>query len=840
MHHPLWRLATRLLGATVLLFASHAFAQPAAPASATPLSSGEILQELRSFRELGSVLYVAAHPDDENTRLIAYLARGRGYRTGYLSLTRGDGGQNLIGTELRDSLGLIRTQELIAARRIDGAQQFFTRANDFGFSKDYRETLSIWNRDQVLADMIRVIRTFRPDVLVTRFSPQPGTTHGHHTASAILALEAFTLAADPAAFSKELGHLPPWQAKRVLWNTGPSGASRTGQSANPTVLRLDVGGFNPLLGESFGEIAARSRTMHKSQGFGSVGTRGTAYEHFQLLAGEPATTDILDGIDTTWSRIPGAAALGPLTDAALKNFSPQNPAASIPALLEIRSALAALPTDPILADKRAHLDRILTACLGLHWETVIPQAEAVPGETLKLRHTLIARNNFPVRWLATRYPTLATEIPVATDLAANVALNQENAQPLPPATSLTQPYWLRSDGTAGMFAVADPALIGLPENPPAFPVEHFIEIAGQTLIVADEPVQVIDDPVKGEIRRRLAVIPPVSLGFTQNLELFSPGSAKTVAVEVTAARTSTTGTLRIEAPSGWKTSPSSQPFALGRVGEKSLLTFTVSPQTSASSAPATASLTAAADIDNVTYRNRRIDIRYDHIPPQLLQPPASLKAVSIDLQIRGKTVGYLPGAGDLVADSLTRMGYSVTFLTGADLTIDRLRSFDTVVLGIRAFNTRTDLVPQLPALFDYAKNGGTVIVQYNTTADLPSAPLAPYDLKISRDRVTEENATVTILAPNHPALNTPNKITSADFDGWVQERGLYFPNQWAPEFTPLIACADAGETPLSGGLLVAQHGKGWFVYTGLSWFRELPEGVPGAYRLFANLVSLGK
>jgi LmbE family N-acetylglucosaminyl deacetylase len=832
MQRTLRRLAVRLLGAVALLTApAVTFATPAAP-----LPAGAILQELRSFRELGSVLYVAAHPDDENTRLIAYLTRGRGYRTGYLSLTRGDGGQNLIGTELRDALGLIRTQELIAARQIDGAQQFFTRANDFGFSKDYRETLSIWDRDQVLEDMIRAIRTFRPDVLVTRFSPQPGTTHGHHTASAILTLEAFKLAADPDAYREELGHLPPWQAKRVLWNTGPSGASRTGQSANPTVLRLDVGGFNPLLGESFGEIAARSRTMHKSQGFGSVGTRGTAYEHFQLLAGDPATTDILEGVDTTWNRLPGGAAIGPLIDDALQGFQPADPAASVPTLLKIRSLLAALPADSVASGKLAQLDRIIQSCLGLYWETVVPQAEVVPGEILKLRHSLIARNNTPVRWLATRYPSLSTELPVATDLAANVSLNKENTQPLPAATPLGHPYWLLGDASTGMFAVADPALIGTPENPPAFPLEHVIEVGGQTLVLADEPVQIIDDPVKGEIRRRLAVIPPVSLRFTQDLKLLTPGSAKSVAVEVTAARASTTGTLRLEAPAGWKTSPSSQPFTLGRVGEKTLLTFTVTPPESTG----IATLTAAADVENTTYRNRRTDIRYDHIPPQLLQPPATLKAVSLDLQIRGKTVGYLPGAGDLVAESLTRIGFSVTLLTGADLTTERLRAFDTVVLGIRAFNTRTDLVPNLPALFAYAENGGTVIVQYNTTADLPDAKLAPYDLKISRDRVTDETAAVTFLAPDHPALNTPNKITPADFDGWIQERGLYFPNQWAPEFTPLIACADSGENPLSGSLLIARHGKGWFVYTGLSWFRQLPEGVPGATRLFANLVSLGK
>ncbi len=798
-------------------------------------SASEILQGMQEFRQTGRVLYLAAHPDDENTRLIAYLARGRGYRTGYLSMTRGDGGQNLVGSELRDALGVIRTQELLAARRIDGGVQFFSRANDFGFSKSYTETFAIWNRDQVLADTIRVIRTFRPDVIITRFSLQPGGTHGHHTASAMLAMEAFKLAADPTAFAAELGQLPPWQAKRLLWNAWPGAPTPSGSDA-PPALHLDVGGFNPLLGESYGEIAARSRSMHKSQGFGAVGTRGSAQEIFLHLAGDPAQKDILDGVDTTWARVPGGTELVPLIDDLVAKFQPLNPAASVPALLAIRARLASMPADPVLDDKRHQLDQILAACLGLHVETTLANAEAVPGDTLKLKATVISRSDFPIRWTAVRFSHAKGGLAPALDLKSNQPASGEISVTLPADTPLSQPYWLRAPGTEGTFRVDDPALIDHPENPPTFPVEQVFDVGGQTLVISDQPVQVISDPVKGEIRRPLKAVPAVALAFVQDLELFAPGKAREVAVEITAARDNISGEVRLNAPGGWIVSPQARSYLLNSAHERAQVIFRIT-------APAqlgTAAITASTEVDGVRYYQSRVDIRYDHIPPQLLLPPARLKAVCLDLAVRSHNIGYLAGAGDLVAEGLTRMGCTVTPITTADLSLARLRRFDAVVLGVRALNTRPELAQQMPALFDYAEAGGTVVMQYNTTADLPVAPITPYPLKISHDRVTDERSVITFLAPEHPVLKTPNQITAADFDGWVQERGLYFPSEWDTRFVPLISCHDAGEAPLSGALLVAPCGRGWFVYTGLSFFRELPEGVPGAYRLFANLVSLGK
>ncbi len=808
---------------------------PAAGAESPALVS-PVLQDLRTFRELGTVLYVAAHPDDENTQLITYLARGRGYRTAYLSVTRGDGGQNALGPEFDEQLGVIRTQELLAARRLDGGRQFFTRAIDFGFSKDYRETLKIWDQQQVLSDVVRVIRTFRPDVVVAGFSPQPGNTHGHHTASAVLALEAFKLAGDPKAFPDQLDALKPWQPKRILQNVRFGGR---GGGTDAGLLRIEAGGADPVTGELFGAIAGRSRSMHKSQGFGNFGGGGGAGgpQSFSLLDGEPATNDIMDGIDITWSRVPGGAEIGKLAAAAIANFNSTDLSANVPALLAIKSRVAALSADPIVDEKRRQLDRILQACLGLSVETTVAEAEVVPGEPLKLRHSASVRSEVPVRWLAVRYPSIKRQLDEAIALKGSQPAARETTQTLPASTPLSQPYWLRAERSTGLYRVDEPALIGQPENAPAFPVEQVFEVGGQTLVIPDEPVQLMAARSEAQARRRLAVIPPVALKFASEVRLFAPGATRPVQVEVTAFRAGASGTLQLDAPAGWKIAPAGQPFQLKAVGDSAKFTFDVT----APAAAATARITARAKIGDATFDNERIEIAYAHIPVQLLQPPARVKVVSLDLSTRGKNIGYLPGAGDSVAECLEQMGYTVTPLTGADLTTNRLKDFDAVVIGVRAFNVRTDLVGQLPALFDWVEAGGTVVAQYNRPSnDLKPDQLAPYNLWLSGERVTDENAAMTFLAPEHPVLNTPNKISGADFAGWFQERGIYFPNRWDDHFTPILACNDAGEQPKSGALLVAQHGKGWFVYTGLVFFRELPDGVPGAYRLFANLVSLGK
>jgi len=796
-----------------------------------------ILQDLRSFREMGTVLHVAAHPDDENTQLITYLARGRGYRMAYLSITRGDGGQNEIGPEFDEKLGVARTQELLAARRLDGGRQFFTRAIDFGFSKTPEETLRFWDREQVLSDVVRVIRTFRPDVMVTRFPVPPGSGgHGHHTASAMLAVEAFKICGDAKAFPEQLAEgLKPWQPKRVLLNGG--GGGRGGAAPSGSAVRVDIGGNDPVTGESFGAIAGRSRAMHKTQGFGNFGGGGGGanFQTFTLLAGEPATNDLMDGVELMWSRVKGGEEIGKLVEEATANFKLDDAAASVPALLAIRAKLSALPSEPLIDDKRQQLDGLLKKCLGLSVETKTPAPEVAPGESVKLQQTVKLSSSVPVRWVAVRYPGLKREVATGIALRGNEA-SHDSAQVIPENTLPTQPYWLREEAASGIFRVADKKLIGRPESPAAFPVEFVFEVGGQTLVVADEPVSTAD----GGKPRKLAVISPVALHFGSAVALFTPGGKKTIEVEVTAARTAVSGTLKLQAPVGWSVSPAQQLFQLSKAGEKTKVAFTVTPTKAGSG-----SITAVAEIGGAQFSNQRLEIRYDHIPVQLLQPPAKLKVAAFDFAIRGQAVGYLPGAGDDTVASLQQLGYTVTTLTGADLTPEKLRGLDAVVIGVRAFNERNDLAATLPGLFTYVENGGNVIAQYNRPNGLKAQRLGPYPLSIAGNapqwRVTDETVPVTFLAPEHAALNTPNKIGLSDFDGWVQERGAYFPSSFdAEHYTPILSMSDPGEAPLKSSLLIAPHGKGYFVYTGLAFFRQLPAGVPGAYRLFANLVSLGK
>lgn len=807
-----------------------------------PDTPAAILQELRSFGTVATILHVAAHPDDENTALLTYFARGRGYRTAYLSLTRGDGGQNEIGPEFDEKLGVARTQELLAARRLDGGRQFFTRAIDFGFSKTPEETLRFWDREQVLGDVVRIIRQYRPDVIVTRFPIPPGSGgHGHHTASGILGVEAFKLAGDPKAYPEQLAQgLTVWQPKRVAWN---GGGGRGGAAPKGPTVQVDIGGNDPVTGEAFGAIASRSRGMHITQGFGNFGGRGGGgpnMQTFTVLGGDPAVDDLFDGIDTTWARVPGGAAVGAMTEKAVADFNKGDPAATVPTLLKIRAKLADLPADPVVLDKRAQLDRILQACLGLTVETVASAPEIVPGEHLKLNHTVSVKAGLPVRWKAVKSENLEGSAFQGADLKPGERLSIERDYRTPEKLPMTQPYWLREDGASGIFRVDNPKLIGTPENAPAFPIGFVFEIEGQELTVSIEPLFVEQNAGK-ERRRRVDVVPPVSLRFVSDVSLFKPGSTRRISVEATGARPATAGTIKLEVPPGWKSTPDEQPFKLATAGEKARFSFEVT----APNKTVSQRLTASATVNGQRFSNQRIEINYAHLPLMLLQPAARSRAVSVDAATRGEKVGYISGAGDSLAEALGELGYSVTKLTGSDLTADKLRGLDAVVIGVRAFNVRKDLTPNLTNLFSFVEQGGTVIAQYNRPDGLDGKQLGPYPFSIQgsapKQRVTDETAPVGFLAPNHPALTTPNQIGPADFENWFQERGSYFPSSWDKEhYETILAMSDPGEPPLQSAILVAKHGKGYYVYTGITFFRQLPAGVPGAYRLFANLVSLGK
>jgi LmbE family N-acetylglucosaminyl deacetylase len=802
------------------------------------LSASEIRLRLKKLNFLGSVLYVAAHPDDENTRVIAYLASERLAATAYLSMTRGDGGQNLIGPEIRDLLGLIRTQELLSARRIDGGQQFFTRANDFGFSKNVTEAFEIWNKNEVLSDVVRVYREFQPDVIITRFPPDERAGHGHHTGSAVLAQEAFDLSGTTTAYPDQLKKFSPWKPKRLFTNTG-RWWNQTINEKSPGVVALNVGAFNPLLGKSYSEIAADSRTQHKSQGFGSQGRRGDAMDFFEFVKGDSAKTDILDGVNTTWSRLKGGAKIQALVDKAIASLSDERPHEIIPALIQIRKEIMTLEPGVWRNRKLQETEQLIQGCAGLYTEVTATQYHVAPGEMVTLQAEIVNRSKANVKLKSVKSDLLGFDSVANLDATFNKLITFKSQKALNANAQYSGPYWLREEHSQGLFTVADPDLIGRPENAPAVTVDFTYSIENQDITIKAPLVFKWTDPVKGELSRPFEIVPPVAVSLSLPVYIFRDTSPQHV---VMLARSSSNdklnGTLSLALPKGWKSEPAQQPFTLNKRGEEQTVVFTVTP----SKEEVTGKIGAAATINGKVYDHSIQTINYDHIPVQTLVPAAYSRLVKTNIQKAGSVVAYIRGAGDDVPTAMRNLGYEVWEMKNEEVTPSNLSKVDAVVLGVRALNTNDRIRYFMPDLLKFVENGGTMIVQYNTNFEMEIDPdkFSPYPLSVSRDRVTDENSEVRILKPDHPALNYPNKITSNDFNGWVQERGLYFPNKWDEHFEALLSSNDKGEEPKNGGVLVAKYGQGYYVYTGLSFFRELPEGVPGAYKLFANLVSLGK
>ena len=830
-----WQAVVAIAMLAVACTAESADAPPLLPQD--QMNASEIQLALQKLNVLGRVLYIAAHPDDENTNLMAFWSNGSLYDAAYLSVTRGDGGQNILGPELGERLGVIRTQELLGARRIDHARQFFTRALDFGFSKTADETLRIWDHDKILADVVWVIRNFRPDVIATRFSPEDEKTHGHHTASAILATEAFAAEADPKRFPEQLAFVKPWQATRLVWNTSPFFFTNRNLPFDPTGLTvLEAGGFNPLLGKSYTEIAAASISMHKSQGVGGLPRRGSRKEYFKPLKGQPITNSLFDGVDTSWSRVPNSESVATEIREITSRFNPADPAGSVPDLLKLRQAMNGIQDESWIQAKKAELDKIIAACLGLHVETSTATETFTPGQTAAIKLEAINRSNIPVTLQEVRFPNTGDSNKVDAPLPSNELVTKDLSSRIPDNAPYSQPYWLRKPSTLGAFTVDDQKLIGLPDNPPALPVEIILQVSGQELRYIVDTTYRSADAVAGEPPRPLVIAPPVFVNVLDNVLVFPTNQPKPVSVRVTAATGAVKGELKLAAPQGWEVSPASIPVELKGANGEMVSTFSVKPPNQNSEG----TLRAIVSIDGRDYSLGRVRISYPHIGVQTLMPAAEARLVRADIRKKGDRIGYIPGAGDDVPESLRQIGYSVKMLSEPEITAKNLAQFSAVVFGIRAFNTQDRISNWLPEVFDYVKNGGVAIAQYNTLADLRTKEFGPYPLEISRDRVTDENAPVRVLAPNNPLMNIPNKITPKDFDGWVQERGLYFPNKWDAAYTPILSCNDPKEKPLDGGLLVAKSGKGFFIYTSYSWFRQLPAGVPGSYRLFANMLSLGK
>ncbi len=808
--------------------------------SPTKPTSNEVFESIQKLNFLGTVLYLGAHPDDENTRLISYFSNNIKARTAYLSLTRGDGGQNLIGPEIRELLGVIRTNELLSARKIDGGEQFFTRANDFGYSKHPDETLEIWDKDKVLKDVVSVIREFKPDIIINRFDHKtPGSTHGHHTASALLANEAFELSSDKN-YKTHLKTDDIWDVKRLFFNTSWwfYGSRENFEKADKSnMLTLDIGVYFPNKGLSNSEIASLSRSQHQSQGFGSTGARGTRLEYLELLKGNfPTNKDIFEGIDTSWNRVDGGKNIQEILTQVENNFDFKNPSKSIDELLKAYKLIQNINDEHWKSIKSNEIKNIIAACAGLYLEVVADDSSTTQGAENKFEIEAINRSDFTISLKSIKINPINFSEDKNLDLENNISNVFSQTIVIPINAENTSPYWLNEKGTLGMYKVSDTDLIGKPETPRSFSVDFLVDFDGVIIPFNKDVIYKYNDPVFGEVYRPFEILPVISASFGEKVYIFSDDNALIIDVKLKSIKSNLKGVLKLKIPNNWKISPQNYNFEIEQKGEEQIFSFELIP-------PKTQSeefIFPIVEIDNKKYSKELVEIDYKHIPFQSIILPSEAKIVRLDIKKKGQIIGYVQGAGDNIPTSLRQLGYTVVELKDEDITADKLTNFDAIILGIRAYNTNDRAKFYQKHLHNYAKNGGTLIAQYNTSFRLKVDDVAPIPLKLSRDRVTDENSEVKIINPNHELLNYPNKITANDFLGWVQERGLYFPNEWDSQYETLISINDKGETPKTGSLLVAKYGDGHFIYTGLSFFRELPAGVPGAYKLFTNMISIGK
>jgi LmbE family N-acetylglucosaminyl deacetylase len=794
-------------------------------------SASEILHKMQKLNVLGSVLYIVAHPDDENTRLIAWLANGKKVRTGNLSLTRGDGGQNLIGPELGDALGIIRTQELMEARRIDGGEQFFTRAVDFGYSKNAAESFEKWGKQEVLSDVVRVIRQFRPDIIITRFPPTREAGHGHHEASAILAAEAFDLAGDPKAFPEQLEQgLEVWQPRRLFFNGSNWWRKDLAEFAknDPDWFTVDVGGYDPLLGLSYTEIAGRSRSMHKSQGFGAAETRGEMLEYLKLIKGDrPKTKDIFEGIDMTWGRVKGASDVSNVLAQMSSSYQPTNPAEARILLQKSLDIIRPFTSDHAWA--MIQYDRLRSLALDMEgWVTdaIATQPYFSLRDSIQINLTAFPRLNHT-------HESVSVILQEPNQVGFQMTLGNDHRAIAASALSFwNEPYWLAKKH-GDLYDVAHYE-IGLPvENTQR--VGFVIGLGSESNLRTTALTYKWVDRVAGE-RIRPVYVTPVASVIPKSDVLIANGGTQTITVEVEALTDSLTGQLNVTLPDGWGTTKDLKLVNIAKRNERQSFTFQLIPSENAKGGPVKFAFSGPKGKADRTLH----EIDYPHIMPQVYYTPAEVKLVPLGVKTTAKTVGYIKGAGDDVPQAIEQLGATVDMIEPSTATLESISKYDAIVVGIRAYNNNHALKQFNPTLMKYVENGGTVVVQYNTKSSdmvLPDTLIGPYPFKLTRDRVTVEEAPPTFLAKDHPLLNTPNTITSADFDGWVQERGLYFVGGFEKHYTPLIAWNDPGEQPLNGGLITCDYGKGRYVYTGISFFRQLPAGVPGAYRLFANLIS---
>ena len=805
------------------------------------LSSNQIYEKLQKLNFLGTALYIAAHPDDENTRLISYLANNVKARTGYLSLTRGDGGQNLIGPEIRELLGVIRTQELLAARNVDGGEQFFTRANDFGYSKHPDETLKIWNKNKVLSDVVWAIRKFKPDIIINRFNHRtPGSTHGHHTSSAMLSVEAFEMAGDNSKFSEQLKYTNVWSPKRLFYNTSSwfyRGREEEFKKVNKGFTKLDVGVYYPLKGLSNNELASIASSQHLCQGFGRLTTRGTQDEYLEFLKGKALSdkNDVFSGINTTWNRLKNGGEIGAILYEIENNFDFVNPSKHLPKLLKAYENIKKIEDSHWRELKLKQIKEIIEACAGLYLEVSATSSSSHPNAKIDIQIEALNRSDYTTYLYSYDYKngitTTVNEVEKQLNNNNKLRLNGEIKIK---KSDFSDPYWLKNKWDLGMYQVNNQQLIGNPETKRPLQITFNLNIWEHDISFTKSVVYRYSQRDKGEIYEPFEIVPKVTTKLKNKVIIFSDDTKQKVLVEVRAGANNVKGKVQLKVPTSWDVTPKEVSFSINQKNDKETVSFLVTPPKNQSEGK----LEVLAISEGKKYQKELIEINYNHIPKQSVLLNSEAKIVRLNIKKAGNNIGYIKGAGDAIPENLRQIGYNVIGINPSEINADNLHKYDAIVLGIRAYNVVKELKFKQKFLLEYVEKGGNMIVQYNTNRGVDVA--APFQLSLSRDRVTDEFAEVRVLAKNHSLLNFPNKITQNDFNGWVQERGLYFPDSWSKEYTPILSMNDKGEKAKKGSLLIAKYGKGNYIYTGLSFFRELPAGVSGAYKLFANMLSVGK
>lgn len=816
--------------------------------------SASILQSLKKMQVLGSVLYIAAHPDDENNGLLPYLAKEKMYRTAYLSLTRGDGGQNLIGPEQGIELGMIRTKELLAAREADGAEQYFTSAYEFGFSKSMDEALQVWDRKKVLADAVWVIRNYKPDVIIARFPPDARAGHGHHSASAQIAREAFAAAADPNQFPEQLKNgVTIWQAKRLLWNTFNFGGANTTSNDQ---FKIDVGVFNALEGKSYGEIGGEARSMHKSQGEGRPRRKGEIIEYFTTIVGEAPTVSLFDGVNIDWSRLGlHGASISSAIDAVIAAYNPSQPSLSVPSLVKIYTQIQTLPASVWKAYKLNTLQQIIETAAGLSVEAFTNTEKAVQGDSVNFICAINNRTNASVTLENIVVNNQAYSKKVQQSLGQNKNYNYAVALKPVIANNQFQPYWLmQPKQTDGMFLVNDYSVLGKAWNDPALSVQFNCNIEGVVFTIT-RPVQYkYVDPVKGECLQPFIIIPPYELVVKPTVVLTGVVSEKGKKNTVTPLQLTVLSNQEKQMVGGVDFSLVSQQSgkqifqqSIDSVFKDSKITTLQVPFNKLyDPANATNTITASVAVKNSSgtqnFSQHLQKITYDHIPNTHYLTQDIVKVVDANIRVKGSRVGYIAGSGDFTEEALVQLGYRVEKITAANCTPQYLAGFDAIVTGVRAYNVNAFLKDGYQTLLQYVQNGGNLIVQYNRVGTNGlTPPMAPYPFTISAgSRVTEENAEVVFNNPTHQVLQFPNAITASDFEGWIQERSTYQATAIDSHYEAPLSMHDKNEQSSNGSLITCAYGKGNFAYVSLALFRQLPAGVAGSYKLLANLIALPK